>query len=110
MLRGSFRDKAYVSDRKPVEAVLTEVSLWPETHMDWQFHFCTLRLDNGEHVRTSISNWDNSLMVGQRVRGLMLPKGKGIFTGHAHIDALERVGPPSVFKRFQTAIAKKFGR
>ena len=110
MLRGSFRDKAYVSARKPVEAVLTDVSLWPETHMDWEFHFCTLRLDNGEYVRASISNWDDSLMVGQRVRGLMLPKEKGIFTGLAHFKALERVGPPSVFKRLQTAIARKFGR
>lgn len=48
--------------------------------------------------------------VLQALRGLMLPKGKGIFTGHAHIDALERAGPPSAFKRLQAAIAQKFGR
>lgn len=106
MLRGLFKDKASIDSYRQVEGVLTNVS-GPHTHSDWPFYFCTLRLDNGENIRLSISD-EKNVVYGQRVRGRINPIC--IFTGHEHINTLERVGPPSVLRRLQTAITRKFGR
>ena len=107
MLRGPFNGTILQDSGRPVEGILTDFS-GPHLSMDWDFYFCTLRLDNGEHVKLSIRDWDDGLAIGQRVKGEMGPKG--IFTGHEHADAIKRAEPPSIFKRLKTTIVQKFGR
>ncbi|MFN5616079.1 MAG: hypothetical protein ACK45V_10410 [Brevundimonas sp.] len=107
MLRGPFNGTILEDTGRPVEGILTAFS-GPHLRMDWDFYFCTLRLDNGEHVKLSIRDWDDSLMIGQRFKGEM--GSKGIFEGHEHADTIKRADPPSIFKRLKANIAQKFGR
>jgi len=96
------------SSRKPreIEAVLVDFD-GPYTHMDWLFHFCKLRIDTGEHISASISYWDDSLQIGERVRGMTADFA--VFTGREHIQRLERAippAPPSLLKRLRRMIER----
>jgi hypothetical protein len=107
MLGGLFNSTTLKDTGKPFEGILTAFS-GPHRRLDWDFYYCTLKLDNGEHINLSIKDWDNSLVIGQRIKGKMARKG--IFEGREHADTVKRAEPPSIFKRLKTAIAHKFGQ
>lgn len=107
-MRGAFNAIRSRRDNSQVEGVLVSYT-GPHLAMDLDFYFCKLRLDDGQEVSASISEWDQSLKVGQRVRGRT--NATGVFSGNVHLNVLERAPAHSAFLlRVKGLIGWKPGR